>query len=119
MSLSAHVVVQRGSLSLDVEIEVADGEVLAVLGPNGAGKSTLLRTLAGLLPPDGGSVVLDGATPWDDDGAHVPAYRRALGMVFQDHLLFPHLSVTDNVAFGLRTRGVGKGAARDLSLIHI
>jgi molybdate transport system ATP-binding protein len=112
MSLSARVVVQRGALSLDVEIEVADGEVLAVLGPNGAGKSTLLRVLAGLLPPDGGSVVLDGTTVWDDDGAHVPAHRRALGMVFQDHLLFPHLSVTENVAFGLRTRGVRKADAR-------
>jgi molybdate transport system ATP-binding protein len=112
MSLSARIVVQRGALSLDVEIEVADGEVLAVLGPNGAGKSTLLRVLAGLLPPDGGSVVLDGTTVWDDDGAHVPAHRRALGMVFQDHLLFPHLSVTENVAFGLRTRGVRKPDAR-------
>jgi molybdate transport system ATP-binding protein len=112
MSLSAHVVVQRGSLPLDVEIEVADGEVLAVLGPNGAGKSTLLRVLAGLLPPDSGSVVLDRTTVWDDDAAHAPAHRRALGMVFQDHLLFPHLSVTDNVAFGLRTRGVRKADAR-------
>jgi molybdate transport system ATP-binding protein len=86
--------------------------VLAVLGPNGAGKSTLLRVLAGLLPPDGGSVVLDGTTVWDDEGAHVPAHRRALGMVFQDYLLFPHLSVTENVAFGLRTRGVRKADAR-------
>lgn len=112
MSLSARVVVQRGSLSLDVEIEVADGEVLAVLGPNGAGKSTLLRVLAGLLPPDGGSVVREGTTLWHDDDAHVPAHRRALGMVFQDHLLFPHLTITDNVAFGLRTRGIPKAAAR-------
>jgi molybdate transport system ATP-binding protein len=112
MSLSAHVVVQRGSLSLDVEIQVADGEVLAVLGPNGAGKSTLLRVLAGLLPPDGGSVVVDDSETWDGDGGHLPAHRRALGMVFQDHLLFPHLSVTDNVAFGLRTRGIRKAAAR-------
>src|SRR3954471_1677425 len=112
MSLGARVVVGRGSLALDVEVDVADGEVLAVLGPNGAGKSTLLRLLAGLLPPDAGSVVLDGSTVWDDDGVHVPAHRRDLGMVFQDHLLFPHLSVTDNVAFGLRTRGVRKAAAR-------
>jgi molybdate transport system ATP-binding protein len=111
MSLSAHVVVQRGALSLDVEIQVADGEVLAVLGPNGAGKSTLLRVLAGLLPPDGGSVVLDGSEVWDG-AEHVPAHRRPLGMVFQDHLLFPHLSVTENVAFGLRTRGVRKALAR-------
>jgi molybdate transport system ATP-binding protein len=112
VSLSARVVVQRGSLSLDVEIEVGDGEVLAVLGPNGAGKSTLLRVLAGLLPPETGSAVVTGDIPWDDDRVHVPAHRRALGMVFQDHLLFPHLSVTDNVAFGLRTRGVRKAAAR-------
>jgi molybdate transport system ATP-binding protein len=67
--------------------------------------------LAGLLPPDGGSVVLDGHETWDGD-RHVPAHRRALGMVFQDHLLFPHLSVTDNVAFGLRTRGVRKAGSR-------
>src|SRR3954469_26015284 len=112
VSLGARVVVGRGSLALDVEVDVADGAVLAVLGPNGAGKSTLLRVLAGLLPPDAGSVVLDGSTVWDHDGGPVPAHRRDLGMVFQDHLLFPHLSVTDNVAFGLRTRGVRKAAAR-------
>jgi molybdate transport system ATP-binding protein len=111
MSLSARVAVRRGALDLDVAVDVADGEVLAVLGPNGAGKSTLLRVLAGLLPADSGSVVLDGNQTWDGD-RHVPAHRRALGMVFQDHLLFPHLSVTDNVAFGLRTRGVGKADSR-------
>jgi molybdate transport system ATP-binding protein len=111
MSLSARVVVRRGALDLDVAVDVADGEVLAVLGPNGAGKSTLLRVLAGLLPPDGGSVVLDGRETWDGD-RHVPAHRRALGMVFQDHLLFPHLTVTDNVAFGLRARGVRKAESR-------
>ncbi len=112
MSLAAHVVVRRGSLALDVALDVADGEVLAVLGPNGAGKSTLLRVLAGLLAPDGGQVVVDGDQTWDSADRHVPAHRRALGMVFQDHLLFPHLSVTENVAFGLRTRGVRRPAAR-------
>jgi molybdate transport system ATP-binding protein len=111
MSLSARIVVRRGALDLDVAVEIADGEVLAVLGPNGAGKSTLLRVLAGLLRPDGGSVVLDGRETWDGD-RHVPAHRRSLGMVFQDHLLFPHLSVTDNVAFGLRTRGLRKAESR-------
>ncbi|MCA0145678.1 ABC transporter ATP-binding protein [Blastococcus sp. LR1] len=111
MSLRAAVAVRRGTLDLQLDVEVADGEVLAVLGPNGAGKSTLLRVLAGLLPPDGGSVVVDGEV-WDGDGAHRPAHRRPLGMVFQDALLFPHLSVADNVAFGLRTRGTGKPAAR-------
>ncbi|SDO01479.1 ABC transporter ATP-binding protein [Geodermatophilus sp. DSM 45219] len=113
MSLAADVRVGRGPLTVELGIEVADGEVLAVLGPNGAGKSTLLRVLAGLLPPDDGRVTV-GQETWDDvdAGVHVPAHGRRLGMVFQDHLLFPHLSVTDNVAFGLRTRGVRKPAAR-------
>ncbi|RBY79939.1 ABC transporter ATP-binding protein [Blastococcus sp. TF02A-26] len=113
MSLVAEVRVQRGVLHVELDVRVADGEVLAVLGPNGAGKSTLLRVLAGLLPPDGGRVTVDGE-PWDDvdAGVHLPAHRRRLGMVFQDHLLFPHLSITDNVAFGLRTRGAGRREAR-------
>jgi molybdate transport system ATP-binding protein len=112
MTLAAHVVVQRGSLAVDVDLTVGEGEVLAVLGPNGAGKSTVLRVLAGLLTPDAGRVALDGDTVWDDGAVHLPAHRRSLGMVFQDHLLFPHLSVTENVAFGLRTRGVRRAPAR-------
>jgi molybdate transport system ATP-binding protein len=111
VSLDARVAVRRGSLALDVEVAVADGEVLAVLGPNGAGKSTLLRALAGLLPVDEGRVVVDGAT-WDDDGTHLPPHRRPLGVVFQDALLFPHLTVGENVEFGLRTRGVGRHERR-------
>lgn len=111
MSLRAHVVVRRGALLVDVDLTVAPGEVLAVLGPNGAGKSTVLRVLAGLLVPDGGRVTI-GDELWDDGDRHVPAHERSLGMVFQDHLLFPHLSTTDNVAFGLRTRGVPKAEAR-------
>jgi len=105
VTLEASVAVRRGSLDIAVDLTVADGEVLAVLGPNGAGKSTLLRVLAGLLPPDGGRVSVDGAV-WDDDGIHLSAHRRSLGVVFQDALLFPHLTVAENVGFGLRTRGV-------------
>ncbi|KGH47057.1 ABC transporter ATP-binding protein [Modestobacter caceresii] len=111
MSLVAHVVVRRGTLALDVELAVADGEVLTVLGPNGAGKSTVLRVLAGLLRPDGGRVEVDDEV-WNSPDAHLPAHERSLGMVFQDHLLFPHLSVTENVAFGPRTRGTSRPAAR-------
>jgi molybdate transport system ATP-binding protein len=123
MSLSAHVVLQRGSLALDVDVQVADGEVLAVLGPNGAGKSTFLRVLAGLLLPDDGRVVVD-AVAWDDvpAGTHVPAFLRRQGVVFQEGLLFPHLSVGENVAFGLRTRGVRKPerrAAADVWLTRV
>jgi molybdate transport system ATP-binding protein len=112
VTLDASVAVRRGSLDLRLDLAVDDGEVLAVLGPNGAGKSTLLRVLAGLLIPDGGRVAVDG-TVWDDGSVHVPAHRRALGVVFQDALLFPHLSVGENVGFGLRARGVRKAARHE------
>jgi molybdate transport system ATP-binding protein len=113
VSLAATITVRRGGLTVELSVDVADGEVLAVLGPNGAGKSTLLRVLAGLLPPDAGRVTVDGDA-WDDvaAGLHVPAHRRRLGMVFQDYLLFPHLSALENVAFGLRTRGTARAEAR-------
>ena len=94
MSLSAAVRVRRGPVEVDVGLEVAEREVLAVLGPNGAGKSSLLRVLAGLLEPDGGRVSVGGEV-WDDvaAGTHLPPHLRSLGMVFQDALLFPHLDV--------------------------
>jgi molybdate transport system ATP-binding protein len=111
MSLAATITVRRGGLTVDVDLAVADGEVLAVLGPNGAGKSTVLRVLAGLLAPDAGRVVVDGDS-WDDGAVHLPTHRRRVGMVFQDYLLFPHLSALENVAFGLRTRGTGRADAR-------
>ena len=114
MSLTASIAVRRGELLVELDLQVADGEVLALLGPNGAGKSTLLRVLAGLLPPDAGLVSVDGAV-WDDPGAgvHRAPHERLVGMVFQDYLLFPHLSAVDNVAFGLRTRGARRAEARE------
>jgi thiamine transport system ATP-binding protein len=81
-------------------LQVADGEVVTVLGPSGSGKTTLLRVIAGLQPPDDGRVLLDGK-----DLAGVPPHRRGVGLVFQDHALFPHRDVAGNVAFGLRMRG--------------
>jgi molybdate transport system ATP-binding protein len=113
VTLDASVRLRRGALDLAIDLRVAGGEVVAVLGPNGAGKSTLLRVLAGLLPPDDGRVAVGGRI-WDDvtGRTHLLPHRRSVGMVFQDALLFPHLTVSDNVAFGLRTRGVPKAAAR-------
>jgi molybdate transport system ATP-binding protein len=113
MSLQARVELTLGGLQLDVEIEVASGELVVLLGPNGAGKTSLLRALAGLVPLDGGRVVLDGTVLDDVDGrVRVPTERRPIGFVFQDYLLFPHLSALENVAFGLRARGVPKAEAR-------
>ena len=118
MTLDASISVTRGSLDLRVDLSVAPGEVLAVLGPNGAGKSTVLRVLAGLLPPDAGRVAVHGVV-WSDADVHVPAHRRSLGVVFQDALLFPHLSVGENVAFGLRARGVGRAARQEAAEVWL
>jgi thiamine transport system ATP-binding protein len=85
---------------LDVDLSVATGEVLAVLGPSGSGKSTLLRAVAGLQPLDAGAVHIDGECVDDR-----PPHRRDVGLMFQDHALFPHLDVAANVAFGLRMQG--------------
>lgn len=91
-----------------VDLEVAPGEVVAVLGASGSGKSTLLRAVAGLQPLDAGVVRLDG-----DDQRRVPPHRRDVGLMFQDHALFPHRDVAANVAFGLRMHGVDRrGRAR-------
>ena len=111
--LTADVGVRLGSFHLDAQMTVDPAQTVAVLGPNGAGKTTLLRALAGLQPLSRGSVVLHGSTLEDVARAtFVPPERRSVGVVFQDHLLFPHLSALDNVAFGLRSRGVGRAEAR-------
>ena len=109
--LDAHVVVRRPAHTLDVHLSAERGDVVAVIGPNGAGKSTLVRALAGIEPVDEGHVVCDGET-WDGPGApRVAARRREVGMVFQQGLLFPHLSALDNAAYGPRSRGASRRAA--------
>ncbi|GAB2486889.1 ABC transporter ATP-binding protein [Jatrophihabitans fulvus] len=105
--------VRRGGFELDVSVTARPDEVLAVLGPNGAGKSTLLRVVAGLLPLDDGVVEIGGSVVDDiTRGTYLPPQQRRLGVVFQDHRLFPHLRVLDNVAFGGRSRGIARSAAR-------
>jgi molybdate transport system ATP-binding protein len=111
--LEASLGLTLGQLRLEVELAVGAGELVVLLGPNGAGKTTLLRALAGLVALDRGRVVLDGEVLEDTGaGRHVPTERRPVGFVFQDHLLFPHLSALENVTFGLRARGVARTEAR-------
>ena len=89
------------------DLTINAGELLVVLGPSGSGKSTLLRLIAGLEVPSAGSVWFNGR-----DVTRVPPHRRDVAMVFQHPALYPHLSVFDNLAFGLKTRGVSRGQTR-------
>jgi len=106
--------VEMGVPDRDVEValEVADGETLAVVGPNGAGKSTVLAAVAGLLRPPRGHVRLDGRV-LTDARTFVPPHARRVALLAQDPLLFPHLSVRDNVAFGPRSGGAGRRTSRE------
>jgi ABC-type Fe3+/spermidine/putrescine transport system ATPase subunit len=97
----------------DLDLEVAAGEFIALLGPSGCGKTTFLKTVAGLLAPSAGELVLDGSPL-----ANVAPQKRGVVVVFQDLRLFPHMNVLENVAFGLRMQGVPKqqrhAAAKEL-----
>ncbi len=99
-----------------VSLHVATGEVVALLGPSGVGKSTLLRVVAGLLHPDSGSVWLN-----DRDVTELPTHRRNVGLVFQDEQLFAHMTVGENIGFGLRMQGLGRAAitARVAELLQL
>jgi molybdate transport system ATP-binding protein len=112
MTLRAKVSTHLGTLHLECDIAVDAGVTVAVLGPNGAGKTTLLRVIAGLVPVGEGRVEVD-AVVFDDSatGVRLTPETRRVGFMFQDHGLFPHLSVLDNVAFGLRARGVERRVA--------
>jgi thiamine transport system ATP-binding protein len=106
-----------GSAAVEgASLEVGRGEVVAVLGPSGSGKTTVLRVVAGLQTPDSGRVLLDGV-----DLAGTAPHRRGIGLVFQDHALFPHRDVAGNVSFGLRMRGDSPGgvAARTAELLDL
>jgi molybdate transport system ATP-binding protein len=117
VSLDARILRTLGAFRLDVELSTMSGETVAVLGPNGSGKSTLFRCLAGLLPIDEGRIELDGE-PIDDPSTDVfvRPERRPVAVVFQDYLLFPNLNALDNVAFGLRARGIPKVDARSRAM---
>jgi molybdate transport system ATP-binding protein len=110
MSLAAQFAVHRPQHTTKIALDGKPGQVIGLIGPNGAGKSTTLHAIAGLLQISEGSITIDGSLV-AGPGRHVPAHRRGVGFVFQDHLLFPHLSVLDNVAFGPRAHGVRRSVA--------
>ncbi len=119
-ALDAQLVVARNGFSLDLALSVGAGEVVALLGPNGAGKTTALRALAGLLPLTDGYIRLGGRLLDDPaSGVWQPARRRAIGVVFQEYLLFGQLSALENVAFGPRCHGVGRAQARQRAQVWL
>ncbi len=91
----------RNTVVNHVDLAIGDGEFFTLLGPSGCGKTTLLRMIAGFNDPDEGDILFDG-----ESILHLPAHKRDTGMVFQNYALFPHLSVADNVAYGLKARGI-------------
>ncbi len=101
-----------------LSFEVEEGETFALLGPSGCGKTTALRCIAGFERADSGTVTLAGRT-LVADGVAVPPEQRGIGFVFQDYALFPHLSVRDNVLFGLRTMGKKQSAERADDVIRL
>lgn len=103
----------------DVSLTIYKGEIFALLGASGCGKSTLLRMLAGFEPPTSGQIVLDG-----QDLSHVAPYQRPINMMFQSYALFPHMTVEQNIAFGLKQDRLPKGeiasrVAEMLALVHM
>ena len=110
--LSARIVVKVGDFHLDVDLKVAKDETVALLGPNGSGKSTIVAALAGLIPLYHGSIELDGKIlDLPRGNTMVAPQHRRIGVVFQDYLLFDHMSVRDNIVFGLTSRSMGKKKA--------
>ena len=91
-----------------MDLAVERGEFFTLLGPSGSGKTTTLRLIAGFERPDAGSIELDGV-----DIARTPPFARNINTVFQDYALFPHMSVVENVAYGLKAKGVGRAESRD------
>ena len=113
MTLDAQIQAELDGFALDVDLRAAPGRVLAIIGPNGAGKTTTLRALQGTQGIDAGRIELDGVVLDEPATAtFVEPEHRHIAMVHQDLLLFPHLDARDNVAFGLRARGLGRSEAR-------
>ncbi len=106
-----------------VTLAIAEGECWVLLGPSGCGKTTTLRMIAGFLPPDAGEILIDGA-PVAASGVFVPPHKRGIGMVFQSYAVWPHMTVYQNVAYGLKIRKVPRDderrrVAEALSLVHL
>jgi molybdate transport system ATP-binding protein len=112
--LEATLTKELRDFTLDISIRVGDGCILALMGENGAGKSTTLNIISGLLAPDSGTIRLNGSVVFDaKEGTNVPVENRRIGYVFQKSAVFPHMTVRENIAFGLRAQACDAVTIRD------
>src|SRR5262245_29572930 len=119
--MQAAVQLKQGTFTLDVDF-TAETHVTGAFGPSGAGKSTLINVLAGLQRPDRGRIVVDGVTLFDSAAnIDVPVHQRRIGVVFQEHRLFPHLSVKGNLMYGAPRHHTGAGGdtAKIIALLEL
>jgi molybdate transport system ATP-binding protein len=117
--LRVDITKQLGDFSLAASF-TSEGRVTGLFGASGSGKTTLINTIAGLLRPDRGTIVIDGETVDDTAaGIHVPAYRRRIGYVFQDARLFPHLDVRQNLDYGRRMNGLADDPAQRKRVVEL
>jgi molybdate transport system ATP-binding protein len=120
LSLRKRLHTARGELEMDMAMEIADGELVALFGPSGSGKTTLLRMLAGLTRPEGGRIEVDGEVWYDHAaGIDLPPQRRRVGMVFQDYALFPNMTVRGNLEFALKDRRAAHRVDAILAATHL
>lgn len=123
--LAIRAVKELRDFSLAFSFTLREGETLVLIGENGAGKSTVLNLISGILSPDSGEILLGGRTLFSDRlGIDMPAEERKIGHLFQSYALFPHLSVFENIAFGLRCRKIPKAeiaerVAGQLAALHL
>jgi molybdate transport system ATP-binding protein len=116
--LDARIALTRGQIQVDVSLTADRGQVIGILGPNGGGKTSTVLALAGVLRLDDGHVHVDGEV-WADGTRHREPEQRGVGLMLADSLLFPHLRALENVAYGPRSRGVGRSTARGRALAEL